>query len=1094
LADSRQQIAEMQAIISRHNQMEEELYNSKQMLQLVLDNIPLRVFWKDRNSVYIGCNKPLAQDCGYTDPTELIGKTDYETASVETADLYRADDQKVMESGVAKLNFEEPQIKPDGSHAWLNTSKVPLRDKNGHVMGVLGMYEDITKRKQAEEALQASESKYRDLIQKIHAAIVVHGAETQIQTCNQQSQELLGLTEEQMLGRQAIDPDWHFFREDGTVMPLEEYPVNRVLASKKPFRNSIMGVHRSADDVDIWVLVSASPVFDEKNEVAQIIVTFVDITERKRAEEELIKQTTLFRGLFDSSPEAIAIVDNEDRVMEINHSFETLFEYSHLETRGRYINELIAPEPYLEDAQFVSQAVVGGGSTVEKEAIRCTKGKCPVHVSLIGSPIVVNDRRIGAFAIYRDITEHKRVEEAVNEKNQFIASLLRAIPVAVFYKDREGRYLGCNDMFTEVMGMTTEQLRGKTVYELWPSEFADKYHSMDLELMHNREHQVYEFQVKAKDGRIHPVIYAKDVFLDKDGGVAGLVGAFLDITDQKQAEAALRLDEERLEVLLALNNMTDASESELTHFAMEAAVRLTNSTIGYVAFMNEDETVLEMQAWSKKAMDDCAVMDKPVAYPVATTGLWGEAVRQRRMVITNDYAASSPWKKGTPDGHVHITRHMNAPTLDGDRIVIVAGVGNKLTDYGNDDVRQISLLMSGLWAIIRRKRAEEEKYKLETQLIQAQKMESIGRLAGGVAHDYNNMLSAILGHVELAKEKLSPSDPIYNDLEVIEKAANRSAALTRQLLAFARRQTVEPRLLDLNDVVAGMLKMLHRLIGEDIDFAWMPGAALWQVKVDQSQIDQILANLCVNARDAIDGIGKITIETENVVMDESYCPVPPGTHCGQYVMLAVSDDGRGMDKEILGQIFEPFFTTKDIGKGTGLGLATVYGIVKQNDGFINVYSEPGKGTTFKIYLPRAQGTEAESMVKDIAETAIGGKETVLLVEDEQVLLNLGTVMLERLGYSVLAAGTPREALTIAKMHVGEIQLIITDVIMPEMNGRDLVQAIIAVKPGIKCLYISGYTANVIVHRGILDHGVHFLQKPFSMKDLAEKVRRALDRG
>ena len=302
-----------------------------------------------------------------------------------------------------------------------------------------------------------------------------------------------------------------------------------------------------------------------------------------------------------------------------------------------------------------------------------------------------------------------------------------------------------------------------------------------------------------------------------------------------------------------------------------------------------------------------------------------------------------------------------------------------------------------------------------------------------------------------------------------------------------------PKVLDLNDTVSGMLKMLQRLIGEDIDLVWMPGAGLWPVKIDPSQIDQLLANLCVNARDAIAGVGKVTIETENIVFDEAYCAVHPGFIRGEYVMLAVSDDGCGMNKEVLDHLFEPFFTTKEVGKGTGLGLATVYGIVKQNEGFINVYSEPGKGTTFKIYLPRFAGDAVEPMAASPAETPMGRGETVLLVEDEAAILNVGRTMLERLGYTVLTAGTPGEALRQVEAHAAEIQLLITDVVMPEMNGRDLAKLIRDIKPGLKCLFTSGYTADVIAHHGVLDKGVNFLQKPFSMKDLASKVREALER-
>ncbi len=388
--------------------------------------------------------------------------------------------------------------------------------------------------------------------------------------------------------------------------------------------------------------------------------------------------------------------------------------------------------------------------------------------------------------------------------------------------------------------------------------------------------------------------------------------------------------------------------------------------------------------------------------------------------------------------------------------------------------------------ITERRRLEEEREKLQAQLTQAHKMESVGRLAGGVAHDFNNMLGVILGRAEIAMMKADPAQPAYKDLQEIRKAAERSADLTRQLLAFARKQTVAPKVLDLNEVVEGMLKMIRRLV-------WRPDAFLWTIKMDPTQIDQILANLCVNARDAISGVGKVTIETGVAIFDAVYCTNNPGFMPGDYVLLAVSDNGSGMDKDTLDKLFEPFFTTKGVGKGTGLGLATVYGIVKQNNGFINVYSELGQGTTFRIYLPRHMGKAEQLRSAELGDTAASGNETILLTEDEPAILEMTTLMLQHLGYTVLQAGTPGEAIRLAGEHSGRIHLLMTDVVMPEMNGRDLARNILSLYPDIKRLFMSGYTANTIAHHGVLDDGVHFIQKPFSLNDLATKLREALDR-
>jgi two-component system sensor histidine kinase EvgS len=346
----------------------------------------------------------------------------------------------------------------------------------------------------------------------------------------------------------------------------------------------------------------------------------------------------------------------------------------------------------------------------------------------------------------------------------------------------------------------------------------------------------------------------------------------------------------------------------------------------------------------------------------------------------------------------------------------------------------------------------------------------------------------------MALGRVDPAQPLQADLKEIMNAAKRSAAIIRQLLAFARKQTIDPIVLDLNETVEGMLKMLRRLIGEDIDLVWRPDSGLWPVKMDPTQVEQLLANLCVNARDAIAQVGKITIETGNAAFDQAYCADHPGFVPGEYALLAISDDGRGMDRETQDKMVEPFFTTKELGQGTGLGLATVYGVVKQNNGFINVYSEPGKGTTFKIYLARQAVEDVEPQKKSEEAIPRSQGETVLVVEDEVSLLKLASEILDKLGYTVLTAGTPDKALRLVENYTGEIHLLMTDVILPEMNGRDLAKQIKAIRPAMKCLFMSGYTADVIAHRGMLDEGVQFIPKPFSMRELAAKVRTALEKS
>ncbi len=389
-----------------------------------------------------------------------------------------------------------------------------------------------------------------------------------------------------------------------------------------------------------------------------------------------------------------------------------------------------------------------------------------------------------------------------------------------------------------------------------------------------------------------------------------------------------------------------------------------------------------------------------------------------------------------------------------------------------------------------RKQAEAVRERLQARLAQAERLETVGRLAGGVAHDFNNMLTVIMGHAELALETVDASSSVYEDLQQVIKAAQQSADLTQQLLAFARRQTAVPRVLDVNDSLLTSLKLLRRFIGEDIHLQWVPGLELWPIRMDQSQLHQIVLNLTANARKAIEGVGWITIQTENCVLDDSFCEQHGDCTAGEYVRVSVSDDGCGMDAETVEHLFEPFFTTRQAGEGTGLGLATIYGIVKQNGGLITVYSEPGKGSTFQVYLPRYRGTAAQ-YPEGQAEPR-GGTETILLVEDEEAILRLASAVLDGLGYRVLASSSPRRALEMARQHEGPIDLLITDVVMPEMDGRALSERVAEERPGIRRLYISGYPANVIAQRGVVEEGVSFLQKPFTRLALSASVRAVLD--
>ncbi|MEJ2156156.1 MAG: PAS domain S-box protein [Desulfobacteraceae bacterium] len=574
----------------------------------------------------------------------------------------------------------------------------------------------------------------------------------------------------------------------------------------------------------------------------------------------------------------------------------------------------------------------------------------------------------------------------------------------------------------------------------WPEE-QKRGEELMQKAMEDREKREFDQKFLLPDGSIGYYHSTYQGCYDADGELVSMAGTVMDITKRKQAEEALRQSEERYRSLVE-HTMDGYFISEIP----SGRLIFLNQRICEI-FQYDMQEALSQTIWDIIDPKQHDLIRKQLHVALQTTG---------------------------PS---HESYTFNAICKDGHQIL--AEVSTSIVQYNGKQVLQGVL------------RDVTEREKLFRQLKQAQKMESIGRLAGGIAHDFNNMLGVILGRTEMMLLEMKPEAPNYANLKEIHSAASRSSDLTRQLLGFARQQTIAPKVLNLNENIDLALKLLRRIIREDIKLTWDPGADLWAVKIDPIQIDQILINLCLNARDAITRTGTIIVETANVEIGEKYCAGHAELKSGSWVQLTVSDDGCGIDKETQAHIFEPFFTTKDVGRGTGLGLATVYGIVKQNCGFIYVYSEPEMGTTVNIYLPRVPESVSKT-TGDHAMTHPQGAETILLVEDEASLLDLSKMMLDRMGYTVLSAPTPEDAIDIARSYEDSIQLLVSDVVMPQMNGKELKGRIERIKPGIKALFVSGYDANVIVHHGVLDADVNFLQKPYSINSLSTKVREVLD--
>ncbi len=660
-------------------------------------------------------------------------------------------------------------------------------------------------------------------------------------------------------------------------------------------------------------------------------------------------------------------------------------------------------------------------------------------VMFLGNILLKKQVRSKTFLLENEIEKKKQTEKELFKAKEEWRQIFESVGHVTLLLNDQYEIISANSAACKATMLSAEDMVGKKCYEVFHRLNNAPAECPLSKMIHSKGIETMEMEVEALNGTF--LVSCMPV-VDDSGKINKIIHIATDITKLKETENNLRKSEQKFRATIA--DLDEGFYSSTLDGVLLDHNRSFNRILGFD--LSQDLIGIKLPDFWQNPDDRKEYIEE-----LTTKG------------SVTDYL-------------------INAKTVNGKKISIMAN-SHVVSDESGSSVRIDGTFLD-----------YTERQSLQAQLLQAQKMESIGRLAGGVAHDYNNALSAIIGFTEIAIDDVDPEGPVRDNLDEVLKAAKHATDITRQLLAFARKQNIQPRSLDLNENVEGALKMLRRLIGEDIDLVWQPRAGLWPIWMDPSQIDQILANLCVNARDAIEDVGKVTIETDTVVFDKDYCADHSGFVPGKFVKLSVSDNGCGMDQTVLGMIFEPFFTTKDVDEGTGLGLATVYGIVKQNNGFINVYSEPGKGSTFKIYLPRFEGKVVEIQEESKLEIPKSRGETILIVEDDLTILKLAQKILEKLGYTVLTASTPGEALSQAEEFAGKIHLLVTDVVMPEMNGRELAERLQSLYPSLKNIFMSGYTANAISHRGVLEAGVYFIQKPFSQIDFAIVVRKVLDKA
>jgi len=863
--------------------------------------------------------------------------------------------------------------------------------------------------------------------------------------CNQAAQQYIGKDASELIGR-----------DDHYAFPAEA--AEQLMAMDRLIMDS--GTTNHHEEI-VTTLRGESMVFmvakgvlrDHQGHVNGLFGISRDITQQRRDEEQLQSHRLLLQrtsrlakvGGWEFDPHTMQGSWTEEcaRIHDLEHDAEinvaqmlSFFQGAHRQRLEQAIGEAInTGTPYDLELELIS-----------------AKG---VHkwVHTLCEPVLEAGQVCYLYGAIQDITERKQAEVALRTSELALQKAQRLAEIGSWRWDL------ATDLHT--WSEETYRIYGQdphlppTTYPAVQQSFTPaSWQPLTLAVercLRDGRPYTCDAEVIRPDGTHRWITVRGEAICDEEGVVQSLIGTIQDITERKQMEETLRESEQRFRTLFQHSLDAIAIMEGFPprfRFVNPAFVELFGYTV------EEIRGIDEANAWILVHPDD-----RPIVQASLKERMEGRATTARYE-----------FRILRKDGEVRWVEISGS-------VVEVGGNTFNQTIYRD---------------VTPRKQAETLQQSLQDQLTQAQKLESVGRLAGGVAHDFNNMLSVILGGLDMVEEQVEPGSAIHKDLQEIKKAGLRSADLTRQLLAFARKQTVSPKVLDINATVEGLLKMLRRLIGEDIDLVWAPSSQLWPVRIDPSQVDQILANLCVNARDALIGAGKLTIETDNVVFDAAYCAKHVECVQGDYVLLAVSDNGCGMDRDTLERVFEPFFTTKHMGEGTGLGLSMVYGIVRQNNGFIRVYSEPGHGTTFKIYLPRVGETvPVEQASTPLPAMMRGEGVTILLVEDETTLLELNQRMLINLGYTVLATTNPNEAIRLATEHQGSIDLLLTDVVMPEMNGRELATALQTVAPHMRQVFMSGYTANVIAHHGVLDQGVHFLQKPFSKRVLAAKLHEVL---
>ncbi len=1031
----------MQAEITERKRAEEATQESEKRYRQVIENAVDIIYTTDANGNFTYANPASLTVTGYS--LEELQRLNYLNLILPE---HRNRVSKIhigqFRQRQATTYVEFPFFSKSGGVLWFGQN-ASLVIEEGKPVGFHVIARDITERKRAEQALRESEKKYRTILETIQDGYFENDLAGNFTFVNDALCTDLGYSREELIGM-----NYRQYTDEKTAMELFRH-YNMLYRTGEPIK--LLEIERIGKyGKKSFAEVSTSLIRDLEGKPIGFRGISRDITERKQAEKALRKSEEKYRKVLEGIEEGYCEEDLAGNFTFFNDSMCRIYGYPREELLGLNYKRYTSKETAKRLFQIFNEIYRTGNpcNAYSYELIR--KDGARRYIEASASLIKDSGNKPAGFrGIVRDVTQRKQMEEALHEREEQYRTLLETMKEGYYEVDLAGNLIFVNDSFSKMHAR--ENMLGMNNREYMSEETARRVYKIFNGVYETgKPVRLVEWEITKGDGQ--KAVVEASVYLIKNsrGERIGFRGIERDITERKQAEEALRKSEEKY------RNIIESIQDG--YFEDDLA--------GNFTFVND--VICKHLGYTKEELIGMSYRQY--------------ADEENRRKLYERY--NELYKTGQP------IKPFEVEVIRRDGTKMIAEISASLMK--NSEGKPVGF--QGISRdVTERKEAEKERLSLQEQLRQSQKMEAIGQLAGGVAHDFNNLLTVIKGYSQLSLLDLKEDNPLRGSIQEIEKATQRATDLTRQLLAFSRRQILNPKVLDLNVLLKDLEKMLRRLIGEDIELVTLLSKDLGKVKVDPSQFEQVIFNLAVNARDAMPSGGKLTIETSNVELDEEYAHAHVSVVPGRYVRLSVSDTGVGMTQEVKEKVFEPFFTTKEKGKGTGLGLSMVYGIVKQSNGNIWLYSEPNRGTTFRIYFPRTE-EEAETLhEREETDSFPRGSETVLLVEDEELVRDLATRLLEQQGYRVLKAANGQEALRVAKELVGEtIHLLLADIVMPHMGGKELADWLKISRPNVKVLFTSGYADNAIVHHGVLDPGTHFLQKPFSLKTLSHKVREVLD--